>query len=184
MTRCDGLGVELGDETLACRTIVWAAGVMASPAAHWLSAAHDNAGRVIVGDDLSLPGRPEIFVIGDTALAHDEARRPLPGVAPVAKQQGRYVAHVLQSRLSGKAPPPPFRYRPVGNLATIGRGFAVADFGRIRLTGRVAWLVWSLAHIYFLIGFRSRLVVALDWLWSYVTFQRGARLITAGDLER
>jgi NADH dehydrogenase len=156
---------------------------MASPAAQWLAAEHDRAGRVIVRDDLTLPGHSEVFVIGDTALVRDAAGKPLPGVAPVAKQQGKYVARVLRSRLRGKPEAPPFRYRSVGSLATVGRGSAVVDFGRVRLTGRIAWLVWSVAHIYFLIGFRSRLVVAMDWLWSYVTFQRGARLITEGDMD-
>ena len=106
----------------------------------------------------------------------------LPGVAPVAKQQGAYVAHVITSRLAGKPPPAPFRYRDYGNLATIGRREAVADFGRVRLTGWVAWLAWGLAHIYFLIGFRNRMAVAVDWLWSYLTYQRGARLITGQDM--
>jgi NADH dehydrogenase len=134
-------------------------------------------GRVAVEADLTLPGHPEIFVIGDTALAKGPDGRPLPGVATVAKQQGRYVASALAARLAGRTPPP-FRYRNVGNLATIGRREAVVDFGWLRLTGRLAWLVWSGAHIYFLIGFRNRLVVASEWLWSYLTYQRGARLIT------
>jgi NADH dehydrogenase len=183
VTACDDSGVSLGDETIACATTVWAAGVKASPAAQWLAAEHDRAGRVIVRDDLTLPGHSEVFVIGDTALVRDAAGKPLPGVAPVAKQQGKYVARVLRARLRGKPKAPPFRYRSVGNLATVGRGSAVVDFGRVRLTGRIAWLVWSVAHIYFLIGFRSRLVVAMDWLWSYVTFQRGARLITEGEMD-
>ena len=183
VTNCDQAGVALGAETIPCHTIMWAAGVMASAAARWLGAEHDRAGRVIVASNLTLPGRPEIFVIGDTALARDRAGKPLPGVAPVAKQQGKYVARLLKARLAQAPAPAPFRYRDLGNLATIGRGFALVDFGRIRLTGHIAWLFWSCAHIYFLIGFRSRIVVALDWLWSYITFQRGARLITASDIE-
>ena len=183
VTACDATGVTLGDKKLECRTIIWAAGVRASPAAQWLSAEHDRAGRAIVGNDLTVPGHPEIFVIGDTALAHDAGGRPLPGVAPVAKQQGKYVAKVLNARLRSEQKPPPFRYVNLGNLATIGRSAAVVDFGRIKLTGRIAWLVWCVAHIYFLIGFRNRFVVALDWAWSYVTFQRGARLITGSDTE-
>jgi NADH dehydrogenase len=181
VTRCDADGVTAGPERIECRTIVWAAGVAASPAAEWLDAAHDRLGRVVVNPDLTVPSHPDIFVIGDTAQVLDETGKPLPGVAPVAKQQGFYVARVLRARLAGGAPPPPFRYRNAGNLATIGRTAAVADFGFIRLTGFVAWLVWCVAHIYFLIGFRNRIAVALDWLWAYVTFQRGARLIT--DVE-
>jgi NADH dehydrogenase len=183
VTGCDATGVTLGDKRLDCRTVVWAAGVMASPAAQWLSAEHDRAGRVIVGDDLTVPGHPEIFVIGDTAHVRDTADKPLPGVAPVAKQQGKYVAKVLKMRLRGRPKLPPFRYVNLGNLATIGRSAAVVDFGRVKLTGRIAWLVWSVAHIYFLIGFHNRFAVALDWLWSYVTFQRGARLITGSDMQ-
>jgi NADH dehydrogenase FAD-containing subunit len=151
---------------------------MASGAARWLGAGKDGAGRVKVGPDLSLPGHPEIFVLGDTALALDGGGRPLPGLAPVAKQQGAYVARLLRARLAGRSAPPPFRYRSYGTLATIGRRAAVADFGWIKLDGTLAWLLWGLVHISFLIGFRNRLVVMLDWLWSYVTFQSGARLIT------
>jgi NADH dehydrogenase len=183
VTRCDVEGVVLGGERIASRTVIWAAGVAASPAAEWLGAEHDRAGRVVVAKDLTLPAHPEIFVIGDTALVLDKKGKPLPGVAPVAKQQGKYVAKALQARIAGAASPRPFRYRNLGNLATIGRSAAVVDFGMIKLTGRFAWLVWSVAHIYFLIDFRSRLVVALNWLWSYVTFQRGARLITSGNNE-
>ncbi|MBV8190217.1 MAG: NAD(P)/FAD-dependent oxidoreductase, partial [Alphaproteobacteria bacterium] len=178
VTQCDGEGVMIGSERLAAATLIWAAGVMASRAARWLGAGCDRAGRVKVGPDLSLPGHPEIFVIGDTALALDAKGKPLPGLAPVAKQQGFYVARVLRARLAGEAPPRPFRYRDFGTLATIGRGAAVADFGWIRLDGRLAWLLWGLVHVMFLIGFRNRIVVMLEWLWSYVTFQSGARLIT------
>jgi NADH dehydrogenase len=178
VTQCDADGVMIGAERLAAATLVWAAGVMASPAARWLDAACDRAGRVEVTDDLTLPGHPEIFVLGDTALARDADGTPLPGLAPVAKQQGAYAARVLRARLAGRAAPPPFRYRNYGMLATIGRRAAVADFGWIRLHGTVAWLLWGLVHISFLIGFRNRIVVMLDWLWSYLTFQSGARLIT------
>ena len=158
-----------------------AAGVMASNAAQWLGADKDGAGQVKVGPDLSLPGHPEIFVLGDTALALDGGGRPLPGLAPVAKQQGAYVARLLRARLAGPSAPRPFRYRSYGTLATIGRRAAVADFGWIKLDGTLAWLLWGLVHISFLIGFRNRLVVMLDWLWSYVNFQSGARLITGSD---
>ena len=150
----------------------------ASPAAKWLGAEHDAAGRVIVGPDLTLPGHPEIFVIGDTAAAKDADGKPLPGVAPVAKQQGQYAAKAIMARIAGKPAPRPFRYRNYGNLATIGRRAAVADFGWIWLSGRIAWVLWGLVHIFFLIGFRNRVAVLLDWLYAYVTFQRGARLIT------
>jgi NADH dehydrogenase len=178
---CCADGVMLGDEHIASRTVIWAAGVAASPAAGWLGIEPGRGGRVPVGPDLTLPEHPEIFVIGDTAQVIGP-HGPLPGVAPVAKQQGAYVARVITARLAGKPPPGPFRYRDFGNLATIGRRAAVADFGWLRLTGRLAWLVWGVAHIYFLIGFRNRMAVAIDWLWSYLTYQRGARLITGHDM--
>jgi NADH dehydrogenase len=178
VTACDADGVVVMGERIGARTILWAAGVAASPAARWLGAEKDHAGRVKVQADLSLPGHPEVFVIGDTALATDAAGNPLPGIAPAAKQAGQYVAQVIRARIAGRKAPPPFRYRHLGNLATIGRKAAIADFGRIRLSGRVAWLLWGLVHIYFLIGFRNRLVVSLNWLWAYLTFERGSRLIT------
>jgi len=177
VTRCDPCGVYLGTEMIAARTIIWGAGVMASPAGRWLGAETDRAGRVKVGPNLALPGHPEIFVIGDVACATGADGKPLPGVAPVAKQQGQYVAALLQAQLHGRTLPP-FRYRDFGAMATIGRKRAVAQLGRVKLAGFPAWLLWSLAHIYFLIGFRNRLAVALSWGWSYVTFQRGTRLIT------
>ena len=177
VTQCHEGGVVIAGETVEARTILWAAGVAASPAARWLGAEADRAGRVKVGPDLTLPGHPEIFVLGDTALVLDAAGKPLPGIAPVAKQQGLYVARVIRARLARRALPP-FRYRHLGNLATIGRKVAVADFGFVRLHGRLAWLLWGLVHVYFLIGFRNRAAVLLDWLWAYVTFQRGSRLIT------
>ena len=181
VTRCDEDGAVLGSERIESRTLIWAAGVAATPAADWLDAERDRGGRVIVTPDLTLPGHPEIFVIGD--CAHVEGRAGLlPGVAPVAKQQGAYIARVIAARLANRPPPPPFRYRNYGNLATIGRREAIVDFGWLRLTGRIAWIMWSVAHIYFLIGFRNRVIVALDWLWSYLTYQRGARLIT-GDVN-
>jgi NADH dehydrogenase len=177
VTRCGADGVSLGGERIEAATIIWAAGVMASPAGRWLGAATDRAGRVIVGPELSVPGHPDIFVLGDTAHVAGPDGRPLPGVAPVAKQQGQYVAKLLKARLQGETLPP-FRYRDFGNLATIGRSHAVAQIGRFRLTGYLAWVLWSVAHIYFLIGFRNRLLVAVNWLWNYLTFRRGARLIT------
>ena len=181
VTRCDGEGAVLGDERVESRTLIWAAGVAASPAAVWLGIEAGRGWRVPVSSDLTLAGHPEIFVIGDTAQVAG-TNEPLPGVAPVAKQQGTYVADVIAARLAGKPAPAPFRYRDYGNLATIGRREAVADFGWLRLTGRLAWLAWGAAHIYFLIGFRNRMVVAIDWLWSYLTYRRGVRLITGQDM--
>ncbi len=181
VTRCDREGAVLDVERIESRTLIWAAGVAASPAATWLGVEPGRGGRIAVTPDLSLPEHPEIFVIGDTAqVAGPDGA--LPGVAPVAKQEGAYVARVIAARGAGKRPPGPFRYRNFGNLATIGRKEAVVDFGRLRLTGRIAWLVWGLAHIYFLIGFRNRMAVAVDWLWSYLTYQRGARLITGQEM--
>ena len=183
VSHCDDGGVKLGDERIGSRTIVWAAGVAASPAAEWLAARHDRLGRVVVAHDLSLPGHEDVFVIGDTAHAQDASGKPLPGIAPVAKQQGKYVAKVLRARIAGRRAPAAFRYRHVGNLATIGRTAAVVDFGFLRLTGLIAWLVWGAVHISFLVGFRNRLAVAFDWLWAYVTFQSGARLITEVEMD-
>jgi NADH dehydrogenase FAD-containing subunit len=180
VTACDAEGVSLGGQRIAARTILWAAGVTASPAAAWLDAKHDKAGRVEVGPDLTLPGDPSVFVIGDTARVRGADGAVLPGVAPVAKQQGEHVARVIAARLHGRPAPAPFRYRDAGSLATIGRGRAVADFGWLRLSGRLAWLLWGAVHIAFLIGFRNRAAVLLDWIWSYLSFRRGARLITAG----
>ena len=177
VTSCSCEGVRLGDEFIPTRTIIWAAGVMASPAGRWLGAESDRAGRVKVRSDLSVPGHTDVFVIGDTAAATGADGTTLPGVAPVAKQQGQYVARALIARYRGRTTAA-FRYRDLGSLATVGRARAVAQFGKIRLSGFPAWVLWSVAHIYFLIGFRSRFVVALNWAWSYITFQRGSRLIT------
>jgi NADH:ubiquinone reductase (H+-translocating) len=178
ITSCNAGGVMIGEERLAAATVIWAAGVPASPVARWLGVAPDRAGRVAVGPDLALPGDRDVFVIGDAALAKDADGRPLPGIAPVAKQQGAYVAKVIAARVAGRPAPPPFRYRDRGLLATIGRRAAVIEYKRLRLKGRLAWWLWGIAHIYFLISLRNRLIVATQWLWSYVTFDRGARLIT------
>jgi len=179
VTVCDADGVEVGGERIAARTILWAAGVAASPIAQWLDVPADRAGRVMVHEDLSVPGHPEIFAIGDTCASLSWDGKLAPGVAPPAKQMGVYAASVIRARVKRASAPPPFRYRHYGSLATIGRNSAVADFGWMTLSGRPAWLVWSVAHIFFLIGFRSRIVVALDWLWAYATFRRGARIILA-----
>nr|WP_181374798.1 NAD(P)/FAD-dependent oxidoreductase [Polaromonas sp. E10S] len=178
VTHCAAIGVTLGDEDVNAATVIWAAGVTASPAAKWLAVAGDRVGRVVVGPNLQPPGMDDVFVIGDTALAQDPAGKPLPGIAPVAKQQGAYVAEAIQARLSGKAAPLPFRYRDRGLLATVGRKTAVIAFGRLRLKGWFAWWIWGIAHIYFLVSLRNRLIVMTQWLWSYISFERGTRLIT------
>jgi NADH:ubiquinone reductase (H+-translocating) len=177
VTALDAAGVSMGADRIEARTVIWGAGVMASPAGLWLGAGTDRAGRVKVAPDLSVPGHPDIFVVGDTALMTRADGEALPGVAPVAKQQGQYVAKLLIARAAGKTVPP-FRYRDFGSLATIGRKRAIVQMGRIKIKGFIAWLLWSVAHIYFLIGFRNRLIVATNWLWNYLTFQRGTRLIT------
>jgi len=175
---CDRRGVDLDRGRIDASTIIWAAGVVASPAARWLGAEHDRAGRVLVRPDLSLPDHPEVFVIGDAAGVHDQTGAMVPGVAPAAKQMGRYVGRVIAARVDDTPSPPPFRYRSFGDLATIGRRAAVVNFGYLRLKGFVGWLFWSLVHIYFLIGVKNRFIVAFTWLWDYLTFHRGARLIT------
>jgi NADH dehydrogenase len=177
VVRCDARGVDLNNGRIDAGAVVWAAGVVASPAAQWLAAERDRAGRVIVRPDLSLAGHDNLFVIGDTASAVDESGHPAPGLAPAAKQMGDYVGRLIAARLAGRSLPP-FRYRNQGVLATIGRRAALVELGPILLRGFAGWLFWSVVHIYFLIGLRNRFVVALTWLWGYITFQRGARLIT------
>jgi NADH dehydrogenase len=173
---CDARGVDLEHGRLDAGTIIWAAGVVASPAARWLGVEADRAGRLKVGADLSVPGHPEIFAIGDTATITGQPG--IPGIAPAAKQMGSYVGRLIAAEVAGEPSPPPFRYRHLGDLATIGRHAAVVKFGRLELTGFLGWLFWSVVHIYFLIGVRDRFIVAFTWLWDYLTFQRGARLIT------
>ena len=180
VTDCNADGVRLGSDFIPTRTVIWAAGVMASPAGQWLGAETDRAGRVKVRADLSVPGHPDVFVIGDTAEVTDAKGALLPGVAPVAKQQGQYVARALVARREGRTVEA-FRYRDYGSLATIGRSRAVMQLGKFRVSGFFAWVLWSVVHIYFLIGFRNRFVVALNWAWNYLTFQRGSRLITGLD---
>ncbi|WP_343895287.1 NAD(P)/FAD-dependent oxidoreductase [Craurococcus roseus] len=181
VTHCGPDGVECGDERIGASTIVWAAGVVASPAGAWIDAERDRQGRITVGADLSVPGRPGVFAVGDLVAATDGHGRPVPGNAPAAKQMGRYVGRLLAARAKGRPAPPPFAYRHHGDLATIGRRSAVVELGSIRLTGLIGWWFWGIAHIYYLVGFRSRVVVSFEWLWSYLTFQRGARLITGRE---
>jgi NADH dehydrogenase len=169
--------VELTDGRISTRTPIWAAGVQASQAAKWLGAEADRAGRTKVTDHLTLPGRPEVFVIGDTALVTDAKGRPVPGLAPAAKQQGYYAGRAIRAALASR-PVAAFRYHDYGNLATVGRSRAVIELGGLRLKGLIAWLLWGIAHIFFLIGFRNRVVVMIDWIWAYIWFRSGARLIT------
>jgi NADH dehydrogenase len=180
----DAEGVTIGTERLPAVTVIWAAGVRASAAAKWLKAEVDRVGRVKVGPDLSVPGHPDVFVIGDTALALDPTGKPYPGLAPVAKQQGRFVAELLRARLTRTATARRFIYRDWGAMATIGRNHAVAHlFSRYKVGGLLAWLLWGVVHVMFLVGFRNRLTVLLDWMWSYITFQSGARLITGSNRD-
>ena len=178
VTKCDADGVDLKDGRIDAGTVIWAAGVTASPAMRWLNAEGDRAGRVKVNSDLSLPGHPEIFVVGDTAAVTDKNGHPIPGIAPAAKQMGTYVGKLISARVAGREWNKPFKYMHLGDLATIGRRAAVVKFGPLELKGFIGWVFWSVAHIYFLIGLRNRFVVAFNWFWDYVTFQRGARLIT------
>jgi NADH dehydrogenase len=180
VTDCSADGVVYGGQTLQAKTIIWAAGVRASPAAEWLGAAADRAGRLEVEPDLTVKNHPDIFAVGDTVAIAGPDGKPVPGIAPAAKQQGRYVAETIKARLRGAATAP-FRYRHAGSLAQIGKRKAVIDFGSIKLRGTLAWWIWGIAHIYFLIGLRNRLSVAISWLWVYVRDQRAARLITQGS---
>ena len=179
VTKVEPGAVDIGGSRLTATVVLWAAGVAASPLGRALGANVDRAGRVPVLPDLSLPGHPGVFVIGDLAAAKDEHGKMLPGVAPVAIQQGRYVAKVIREELKSiHRKRADFHYWDKGSLATIGRAAAVAQFGKIHISGFVAWLSWLFVHIFFLIGFRNRLLVFIQWAWSYVTYERGARLIT------
>ncbi|MEM9909266.1 MAG: NAD(P)/FAD-dependent oxidoreductase [Pseudomonadota bacterium] len=163
---------------LPCTTKVWGAGVKVDHLARWLDCETDRSGRVSVNADLSLPGHPNVFVIGDAAKSPWRDGYDVPGIAPAAKQGGRYVAQVIADRVAGKMAPHPFQYSHGGNLATVGRNAAVIDFGRIQLSGAFAWWLWGVAHVFFLIGVRKPMMVALSWFWSYLTYSKGARLIT------
>ncbi len=180
VTECSADGVVYGGQVLQAKTLIWAAGVRASPAAEWLGAPADRAGRLQVLPDLTVPGHPDIFAIGDTVDIAGPDGKPVPGIAPAAKQQGRYVAEAIKARLEGGTVAP-FRYQHAGSLAQIGKRLAVIDFGRIKLRGTIAWWLWGIAHIYFLIGVRNRLSVAMNWLWNHARDQRAARLITQGS---
>ncbi|MGI9501431.1 MAG: NAD(P)/FAD-dependent oxidoreductase, partial [Geminicoccaceae bacterium] len=186
MTGCrvghiDECCVRIGEEQVDCYTVFWAAGVIASPAAKWLDAEHDRAGRVKVEPDLSIAGHLNVFAIGDTALSEAWDGQPVPGLAPAAKQAGAHAAEVIRARLEGQPAPKPFRYRHAGSLATIGRRSAVADFGWLRLSGSLAWWFWGAVHVLFLSGMRNRVSVMVEWFWAYLTFRRSTRLITGED---
>jgi NADH:quinone reductase (non-electrogenic) len=180
VTECSADCVVYGGNRLETKTIIWAAGVRASPAAEWLGAEADRAGRLKVNPDLTVPGHPDIFAVGDTVTIDGPDGKPVPGIAPAAKQQGSYVADTIKARLSGRTTAP-FHYKHAGSLAQIGKRKAVIDFGRFKLRGSIAWWIWGIAHIYFLIGLRNRLSVAISWLWNHARDQRAARLITQGS---
>lgn len=183
VTGIDAATVALRDGVIPTRCVIWAAGVQASPAAKWLGATADRAGRTLVGPDLRIVGRDDVFVIGDCAYAIGADGKPLPGIAPVAKQQGAYAARAIKSAIRGEAVAP-FTYVDFGAMATVGRKAAIAELRGLRLKGFVGWLTWCAAHIYFLIGFRNRIAVAFDWIWSFLTFERGGRLILAQPAQR
>ncbi len=176
VTGVDARGVDLGETRIEAATVVWAAGVAASPLAAGLDADHDRAGRVRVAPDLSIPGHPEVFVVGDAAAIVSN-NKPAPGIAPAAKQAGKHAARQIAARLAGRASSEPFAYVHAGDLATIGRHAAAVQIGQTKLTGFIGWVFWGVAHVYFLIGLRNRIAVAFDWLWSWLTRQRNIRLI-------
>ena len=173
----------IAGERIPAKTVIWTAGVAASPAGQWLGTETDRAGRVKVGSDVTVPGHPNMFVIGDTASFAQDGK-PLPGVAQVAMQQGQYVASVIADRVAGKPHPKAFRYVDKGSMAAIGRFYGIVSIGKFRAAGLVAWFLWLVLHLMFLIGFRNRLVVGFQWLVYFTTFQRGARLITFEDSSR
>jgi len=180
VTQVEAGVVHVGDTRIVAPVILWAAGVAASPLGRMLGVPCDRAGRVLVRPDLSIPGHPEVFVIGDLASRKDEHGKQLPGLAPVAIQEGKYVAKTIRRDLARQARED-FHYWDKGTLATIGRAAAVAEFGKIHISGFIAWLSWLFIHIFFLIGFRNRLLVFIQWAWSYATYERGARLITGSN---
>ena len=181
VTQIERGAVTLGGQRVAANTIIWAAGVRASPAAEWLQAPADRNGRIVVEPDLTIPRHPDIFAVGDTITVPGPNGAPVPGIAPAAKQEGAFVAETIRRRLAGNSERRSFRYRHEGSLAQIGKGKAVIDFGWLKLRGSIAWWLWGVAHIYFLVGVRSRLSVALNWLWIYTRDQLSARLITQAE---
>jgi NADH dehydrogenase/putative oxidoreductase len=180
----DALGVVVSGNKILASTVLWAAGVMASPAAKWLNADCDKAGRIRVGADLSLPGIGNVFAIGDTALSSGWHGQPVPGLAAAAKQAGTYVARQIRGRVAGRPPRRAFKYRHRGSLATIGRKAAVADFGLVKLWGEPAWWLWGIVHVSFLVGTRNRIATLINWFWAYLTYGAGIRLITGGESVR
>ncbi len=182
VTGIDRARVSLHNESIPAATVLWTAGTEATPVAEWLGVKPGHGGRVPVDANLSVADHPEIRVIGDAALVTGQDGKPLPGLAPVAKQQGRYVSRIIIGRLAGRRLSP-FRYRDYGNLATIGRNRAVAEFGRVHLTGTPAWLAWAAAHIFFLISYRNRVMVTAQWAFTYATRRRGGQLITGRSSE-
>jgi len=173
----DAQGVVAAGARIPSKTVIWSAGVAASPAGQWVGAETDRAGRIKVNPDLTVPGLPNVFAIGDTMTLQQNGK-PLPGVAQVAMQQGRYVAQRIRSRIEKKLEPLPFHYVDKGNMATVGRSFAIVDSHGLHLSGFLAWIAWLTIHIFYLIGFRNRILVLIQWAWAYITYQRGARLIT------
>ena len=177
----NAFGVTIGEQQIPARTVLWAAGVVASPAGTWLGVACDPSGRIVVAPDLTIPGHQNVFAVGDIAASRAWAGENVPGLAPAAKQAGAYAAQVIRAQISGKSTPPPFKYRHWGSLATIGRKSAVADFGKLRLWGAPAWWLWGLLHVGLLVGVRNRLSTLVNWFWSYITFRSAIRLITGSD---
>jgi NADH dehydrogenase len=176
VTSIDADGVAIGDERIQTATVLWAAGVTASPLGQWAGFPVDKAGRVLVENDLSVPGHSNVFVAGDQACFLHQTGKPLPGTAPVAMQQGRYLARLIRAELKGK-PREPFVFKDKGQMATIGRSRAIVQLGKLKIAGFAAWLFWICVHIYYLTGFKNRLFVVMQWAWSYLSFRRGARLI-------
>jgi len=177
----DADGVQVGDKRIEARTVLWTAGVMASEAGVWIDAERDPAGRILVGPDLAVPGAANVFALGDTSACKGTDGKPLPGLAAVAKQQGNYIAKLIRARIEGRRAPGPFRYHDYGSMATIGRKAAVADLQFVKLSGSLAWWLWGLVHVAFLVDTRSRIAVMFDWFWSYLTYNRSVRLITGGE---
>nr|MDA3785396.1 NAD(P)/FAD-dependent oxidoreductase [Deltaproteobacteria bacterium] len=180
VTNIDATGVQMANERIECATVLWAAGVQPSALNGLLGTALDRQGRVVVEPDLSVTGHPEVFVAGDQAHFGHGRAHPLPGIAPVALQQGRWIAANILLRIRGRAAQP-FRYQDKGQLATIGRSRAIFQFGRLQLSGFLAWLAWLIVHIYYLIGFKNRVFVTMNWAWSFFSFRRGARLIISKE---